>query len=439
MSDQDYLDKAISVKDETNLHDVTFEIDSDTSSESPDENNTLASNHASEAVRRKRQICLMVFSFFPFLLASAALGLIVVGGKNGTGSTLPNDGEATGIEASDPGNSGSVTASDPGTISPSAMRASPAPTSYFHFVPESGSTARYPTVSPAEQNGGVRVTPSPTAPPPSSVVASDEDHGNLRSTSSPTPLPTSSAPTSAIATLVDIGNGGLPAADFPLGECQGDCDNDSECQSSLVCFLRDAFAPVPGCTGNGNIDTDYCVVRPLNYLSTSTTFPLEFCQGDCDSDDDCASDLICEQRNGVSPIPGCEGTGETNSDYCRYPDLPTAEEESVVAASPNNPSAGSSTNPPTTKPPTTQPSATCTASGASCEDKKITCCSGVCEKDKDTKQKLCGYSTNNAAPNNFQSSDNSSCDGSGASCNDKKMCCSGVCEKDKETKEKICD
>ena len=40
-------------------------------------------------------------------------------------------------------------------------------------------------------------------------------------TSSPTPLP---------PPLVHAGNNGSPASAFPLGECEGDCDNDSECQ-----------------------------------------------------------------------------------------------------------------------------------------------------------------------------------------------------------------
>jgi len=33
--------------------------------------------------------------------------------------------------------------------------------------------------------------------------------------------------------------------------CQGDCDDDSECAGNLKCFQRQAFEPVPGCTGRG--------------------------------------------------------------------------------------------------------------------------------------------------------------------------------------------
>jgi hypothetical protein len=55
-----------------------------------------------------------------------------------------------------------------------------------------------------------------------------------------------------------IGDNGLPAEAFPLGKCQGDCDNDSECEQGLSCFQRDGTEDVPGCVGIDNSRTDYC-------------------------------------------------------------------------------------------------------------------------------------------------------------------------------------
>jgi hypothetical protein len=52
----------------------------------------------------------------------------------------------------------------------------------------------------------------------------------------------------------------LPAEFFPLGECQGDCDDDSDCQEGLKCFQRSGFTPVPGCSGDGSYSSDYCTV-----------------------------------------------------------------------------------------------------------------------------------------------------------------------------------
>lgn len=48
---------------------------------------------------------------------------------------------------------------------------------------------------------------------------------------------------------------------YKLGRCQGDCDNDNQCQGDLVCFQRgyNEGANVPGCRGSDNSRTDYCV------------------------------------------------------------------------------------------------------------------------------------------------------------------------------------
>ena len=58
--------------------------------------------------------------------------------------------------------------------------------------------------------------------------------------------------------LEEVGNNGEPADVFPLGQCQGDCDNDEECQSGLVCMQRDGGEDVPGCEGEDDTSTDYC-------------------------------------------------------------------------------------------------------------------------------------------------------------------------------------
>ena len=46
-----------------------------------------------------------------------------------------------------------------------------------------------------------------------------------------------------------------------LQKCQGDCDNDSHCATNLKCFQRDAKEEVPGCLKGGDGDVtgrDYC-------------------------------------------------------------------------------------------------------------------------------------------------------------------------------------
>jgi len=46
-----------------------------------------------------------------------------------------------------------------------------------------------------------------------------------------------------------------------LGECQGDCDRDSDCVGNLRCFHRARNEVVPGCYGYSIYGYDYCI-RP---------------------------------------------------------------------------------------------------------------------------------------------------------------------------------
>ena len=43
-----------------------------------------------------------------------------------------------------------------------------------------------------------------------------------------------------------------------LGECKGDCDTDADCKGALACFHRNGLEPITGCTGQGQTSYDYC-------------------------------------------------------------------------------------------------------------------------------------------------------------------------------------
>lgn len=87
----------------------------------------------------------------------------------------------------------------------------------------------------------------PTGPPPSA------------------PAPTQNAPPptgnpSTTSTALFFYGSDPPSSVLPLGVCEGDCDNDSDCASGLRCFQRNENAgPVPGCNGDDSSRTDYCI------------------------------------------------------------------------------------------------------------------------------------------------------------------------------------
>ena len=79
--------------------------------------------------------------------------------------------------------------------------------------------------------------------------------------------------------LFRVGNNGAPAEVFPLGQCLGDCDNDSECAEGLVCYQRNGDEETPGCYGPGRTGDDYCVdphqtVTPSSSPSISPSVSL---------------------------------------------------------------------------------------------------------------------------------------------------------------------
>ena len=155
---------------------------------------------------------------------------------------------------------------------------------------------------------------------------------------------------------VPLKNFGKPpdAKRFPLQLCEGHCTLTEDCALGLVCKSHRANEPVSGCLGGEKMkgDLSFCIFDPfgVGYKSQDnpptapptktasptitplppkpivdfggtppdSAMPLQRCQGDCDTDDDCADGLKCFQRTSKQAIPGCIG-GEENvmvTDYC---------------------------------------------------------------------------------------------------------------------------
>lgn len=197
----------------------------------------------------------------------------------------------------------------------------------------------------------------------------------------------------------------------PMDECQGDCDEDSDCGPHLYCFQRNnQFETVPGCLGGEGDSTltDYCTYRDqeptsppvptaaitpsptasptiqptvapvptpaptmgpytkgeIKFLGWTPDKPiLDQCEGDCDKDEHCAPGLLCYNRQGqYDPVPGCDGAelDDSLSDFCFDPRVydtaaPTDGTTAPSAATPSPTGAPSKTSNSPTKDPSAAP------------------------------------------------------------------------------------
>ena len=121
--------------------------------------------------------------------------------------------------------------------------------------------------------------------------------------------------------IVSGRNSWTPPRGTKLKECQGDCDSDRDCAPGLKCYERSGNEPVPGCTGKARRAYDYCIPKEtfLKHVGVDPRRKLQKCEGDCDSDRDCAAGLKCYQRGAGTrngSVPGCAGRPKSHWDYC---------------------------------------------------------------------------------------------------------------------------
>ena len=126
-----------------------------------------------------------------------------------------------------------INAIPPGS-NPTASNNSPGVPTIPTYTPYYPPPTAQPVTSP--------VTPVPTAPP----MVSPENLSPVV----PVPAPTTADPVPAVNLFLRFPT---CSTDAPCGNCQGDCDVDSDCAAGLECFHRpqEDTSPVPGCIGNG--------------------------------------------------------------------------------------------------------------------------------------------------------------------------------------------
>ncbi|MDA7838788.1 BspA family leucine-rich repeat surface protein [bacterium] len=130
---------------------------------------------------------------------------------------------------------------------------------------------------------------------------------------------------SSVAFKPKLVNKGQNAVKYgPVQVCEGECNSDNDCAGGLVCFIRRANEPVPGCSGSISRSTNVCIrpVTPENRFYFGAGYSL--CEGDCNSDAECASGLFCHFRSNGEDTPGCTGSGFVTSetdDICYDPEI----------------------------------------------------------------------------------------------------------------------
>ncbi len=121
-----------------------------------------------------------------------------------------------------------------------------------------------------------------------------------------------------------LGGANYCAPDCPCDEGEGDCDGDDECAPGLACarnvgeqygFESDTDVCVPQCQANDLGDSDFC----------SPECPCDDGQGDCDGDADCAAGLRCVRNVGAEYgfdedtdvcLATCHPSAVGGFDYC---------------------------------------------------------------------------------------------------------------------------
>jgi hypothetical protein len=211
-----------------------------------------------------------------------------------------------------------------------------------------------PTISP-------KPTDIPTTAPPSKAPTTSQP-----STARPTNQPSTARPTRSPLAVQSLT---ITGTSFPLGNCEGSCFKDADCDNGLVCFKDPNASSAPGCSGTrqptnnvaGSFRINYCVVAAPGQLvivgenDIGPSFPLGECEGDCDTDEECGDGLLCFERDGTEAVPGCSGTGVSGKDYCFKTDMTRAPSTSSPTGSPTT-SSPTVTAYPTFIPTTAHPS-----------------------------------------------------------------------------------
>jgi len=89
-----------------------------------------------------------------------------------------------------------------------------------------------------------------------------------------------------------------------LSLCQGDCDTSKDCNKGLICSQRSGYSKIPGCSGKGKKDWDYCVPKPKP--TKMVIKKSSQCAAMCKAKGHCCNDYKVGSNQMVSCAQACE-------------------------------------------------------------------------------------------------------------------------------------
>jgi hypothetical protein len=198
-----------------------------------------------------------------------------------------------------------------------------------------------PSVSPSASPSAVQTTTTQAPVPATTAAPVPATAAPVAATQAPVPA-TTIAPVPATAAPVATTQAPVPATAAPVATTQAPVPATAAPVAVTQAPAPATAAPVP---------TAEPLLEVLGTDPNTSVIKLLMCQGDCDEDDDCEGDLICLQRERNEAVPGCSGSEGLGSktDFCIVdPNAPTTTTQAPVPSPPGN-------APPPTTPPALEP------------------------------------------------------------------------------------
>jgi len=184
------------------------------------------------------------------IIAVAVTAGVLLGRGGSDGSSVSAQDRTTDVSST---NVPSLVPSASPSSAPSTSTANPTVSANPTITPSlmpSDDPSEQPTTSMAPSDmPSSSPSSEPTGQPSDMPTETPSSAPSLEPTDAPSASPTE-YPTLEPGPPLFVFDDAIVESLYPLGQCQGDCDEDEHCEGDLICFRRDGGSNwVPGCSG----------------------------------------------------------------------------------------------------------------------------------------------------------------------------------------------